>query len=352
MTLSIENLQAKRGKFSIGPVNAHLEAGEALVLMGANGAGKTTLLETIAGFFRATSGHVRLDELDVTHSAPERRRFAYLPQDLTLFPHLDVLGNVGFAARGRTPGARQNAIADLIEEFDLGPLRKFYPNQLSRGQAQRVAIARALAMNPAVLLLDEPTTNLDLAGQRSFNAHMRKLLAERQPAIIYATHNVLDSLSLANQLIILDQGKVVQAGTPTTLFREPADIQVAELLGITNLWPAEILDDPAGSLRICIEGCVFSCMQQRVPPGPLCAAIGPGEVELLPVAPHDANNCFSVTVQTTQISGQTALVDLTGGPDGLRAAIPPAQAMGLTIGQQLWARLPVERLRLIRASAR
>lgn len=352
MTLTIENLQAERGNFTIGPVNARLGAGEALVLMGANGAGKTTLLDTIAGFFRATSGRVLLDQLNVTHCAPERRRFAYLPQDLALFPHLDVLGNVGFAARHNSTAEQRREITALVEEFDLGAICKFFPQQLSRGQAQRVAIARALAMNPAVLLLDEPTTNLDLAGQRSFNAHMRRLLAERQPVVIYATHNVLDSLSLANQLIVLDRGKVVQAGTPAQLFREPADVHVAELLGITNIWPAEILDGTTGSVRIRIEGCVLSCTQQPASSGPVCAAIGPGEVELLPAAPSDTNNSFPVTVQTVQISGQAALVDLAGGPGSLRAAVPPAQAMELTIRQQLWARLPAERLRLIRAPSR
>ncbi|MGH8279680.1 MAG: ABC transporter ATP-binding protein, partial [Gammaproteobacteria bacterium] len=191
MTLTIEDLQARRGTFAIGPINARLEAGDALALMGANGAGKTTCLETVAGFFRATSGRIQLDGSDITHWVPERRRFAYLPQDLALFPHLDVAGNIGFAAKPSEPGERRNQIAALIEEFELGAIRSFYPHQLSRGQAQRVAIARALATNPTALLLDEPTTNLDPAGQRSFNSHMRKLLAERRLAVIYATHNVL-----------------------------------------------------------------------------------------------------------------------------------------------------------------
>lgn len=350
MTLTIENLQAERGRFTVGPVNARLEAGEALVLMGANGAGKTTFLETVAGFFRTTAGRIELDGSDVTDWVPERRRFAYLPQDLALFPHLDVMNNIGYAIKRQASDSRHKVIAALVEEFDLGPIRSFYPRQLSRGQAQRVAIARALAASPTALLLDEPTTNLDPAGQRSFNSHMRRLLAERRVMVIYATHNVLDSLSLASNLIILDHGKVVQAGTPDTLFREPADAQVAQLLGLTNSWPADVVNRSAGAARIRIEGHELICSRPPLSTGPVIAAIGPGEIELLPDSPSDPINCFRVTVQTLQVSGQTALVDLEGGLSNLRVAVLPRQAGELAIGQQLWVRLPPERLRLIRAS--
>lgn len=240
-------------------------------------------------------------------------------------------------------------MASLLKEFGLESIRTRYPHQLSSGQAQRVAFARALAMEPAVLLLDEPTAKLDLSGRHSVNFALRRLLTEYGLIVIYVTHDIFDRVALATHLMVLKQGKVIQAGMLTAMLDKPADAYVAEHLGIINLWPAEIVHGTSSPIRIRIGGQEFSCTRQPVPDAPVFAGIGPGEVELFTSAPRDSTNCVQVVVQTLQISGRTAWLELAGGPEGLRASIPPALGDDLEAGQILWIRLPADRLRLIPA---
>ncbi|HZX70059.1 MAG TPA: ABC transporter ATP-binding protein [Rhodanobacter sp.] len=353
MTLRVEQLQSGRSGFSLGPVTITVESGTCLALMGANGAGKTTFLETLVGFVQCTSGSVSLDGRDITHEVPERRRIAYVPQDLALFPHLDVTRNIAFAVKRGGRRQLEGRIDPLIKEFGLESVSRHYPHQLSSGQAQRVAFARALAMEPAVLLLDEPTANLDLAGQRSIHASLRRSLLERGLVVIYVTHNILDGMALTDQLAILDRGRVIQTGSPDVVFHHPVDARVAAHLGITNLWPAQITDEAPAAAGVRIGSHDFFCHAQRPAPNTsVLLGIGPGEIELYAMPPADLSNTLRVVIQALQVNGQTALLELAGGLPGLRAAVPPAQAETLVVGQALWARLPADRLRLIPAAAR
>lgn len=351
MTLRIEQLQSQRGQFSLGPIAITMEAGNCLAVMGTNGAGKTTFLETLAGFVQSASGRVLLDGHEITHQVPERRRIAYLPQDLALFPHLNVMQNVSFSVKRGKQHRRRNGVDTLVREFGLESISERYPYQLSSGQAQRVAFARALAMDPAVLLLDEPTTHLDLAGQRSLNSSLRRFLVEHGLIVIYVTHNIIDGVSLASHLIVLEHGKAIQAGTPDAVFHNPADERVAAHLGITNLWPAEILDKTSSIARVRIGEHEFACAQRSMPSAPFFAGIGPGEIEVSSSVPADRTNCLQMVVQKLQVSGRTALLELVGGPAGLRASVLPSRAGDLKVGQTLWVRLPADRLRLIPTSS-
>ncbi|MGH8116449.1 MAG: ABC transporter ATP-binding protein [Rhodanobacteraceae bacterium] len=347
VTLGIYQLRSRRGTFAVGPVTASLQAGDCLALIGVNGAGKTTLLETLAGFFPVMSGHVWLDGEDITARAPEHRRMAYLPQDLALFPHLSAIENVAFAARRRRVREWQREVDALVAEFGLEDLRARYPHQLSRGQAQRVAFARALAARPAVLLLDEPAANLDPQGQRNFHAAVSKLLIERGSTVVFATHDILDSLSFADQLIVLDQGQVVQAGPREALFDAPASVRVAELLGISNVWPADILGTLGGVVRICTGGCELQCAAAPIPQNSSCVAIGPGEIEVLPGAPTDTTNCLKAVVRSLQVGSRTASLNLAAAPGDIQATLPPWRAADVVVGETIWIRLPADRLRLL-----
>lgn len=351
MKLAVEQVRTRRGSFTVGPVSMQLAPGDCAVLMGTNGAGKTTVLETLAGFFTPTAGRVLLDGNDVTRIAPERRRFAYLPQDLALFPHLDVRQNVAYAAPHRNAARGREAVSALLEEFDLARLATHLPSQLSRGQAQRVALARALAATPALLLLDEPTASLDIPGRRSFNGHLRRLLRAHRLMAIYATHDVDDSLSLATELIVLDTGRVVQAGTPGGLFEAPANAYVAELFGITNRWRIDALHVSARAATVRIAGLELVCTRRPAPAHAAFAAIGPGEVEVLDAAPADPANVFEAVVHAMQVNGEIAIMELGCSLAGLRAAVPAWRAGEVRPGRGLWIRLPPSRLRLIPESA-
>lgn len=344
MKLVIEGLRTRRGAFVAGPVTIGLEAGDCLALMGANGAGKTTLLETLAGFHAPEAGRIRLDGEDLTRVVPERRRFAYLPQDLALFPHLTVARNVAFAARAH----EGDEVASLLDEFELTPLAALYPHQLSRGQAQRVALARALAARPRVLLLDEPTASLDLPGRRSFDAHMRRLLGRRDLIVVYATHNLLDGFAFATRLMVLERGRVAQAGAPAALLRAPADIYVAELLGITNRWPVQSVRRTVDACYARVPGAELRCVPADATPAFL--AIGPGEVGIELEVPSDDVNVIEATVDSVQLSGQAAQLGLASALGHVHAALLPQHAAGIAVGQRLWIRLPAERLRLLSGS--
>lgn len=349
MTLQVELLQSRRDQFCLGPIEISMDIGGCLAVMGANGAGKTTFLETLAGFVQATAGRVVLNGVDITHKAPERRRIAYLPQDLALFPHLNVMQNVSFPIKRRKRNLQSSAVDRLIKEFGLEFLSDRYPHQLSSGEAQRVALARALAMNPVMLLLDEPTANLDLAGQHSLNSSLQRLVVEHGLIVIYVTHNLLDGVPLTGHAIVLEHGKAIQTGTPDAMFHNPVDVRVAAHLGITNLWPAKFLGATSSTVLVQIGRHELACAQSPIPDAPVFAGIGPGEVELSSSAPADRENCLQVVVESVQVNGRTALLELTGGPAGLRASVLPVQAGNLKIGQTLWATLPAARLRLIPA---
>lgn len=348
MTLTIDSFQAYRGTFTAGPLDVRLEAGDCLVLMGTNGAGKTTLLEALAGFVAGTAGRILLDGTDVTDLSPEQRHFAYLPQDLALFPHLDVARNVGFAAPRRAGAAPRAELARLLDEFQLGGLGRRYPFQLSRGQAQRVAFARAVAAQPRVLLLDEPAASLDRSGRQSFNRHVRDLLSDRRLTIIHATHDVLDSMSLATVLVALENGRVAQAGPPMELFHHPVDAQVAALLGITNQWRTRVVRRTDEGVYVTFEAQELFCHRPADGDGTLLAVIGPGEVELLRHRPDDRANCVLVVVEAVQLSGQAALVDLDSAVGTLRAVVPPPLAEAFQPQAACWLRLPPDQLRLVR----
>ncbi len=357
MMLDIDHLQARRGEFVVGPLTTSIGQGACLALIGANGAGKTTILETLAGFVGSTAGRIVLDGEDLSGRAPEHRHFAYLPQDLALFPHLDVTGNIAYAMRRRTSSERRAEIAMLLDEFELTAIGDHYPHQLSRGQAQRVAFARALAAHPRVLLLDEPTASLDLVGRRRFEHYLRRLLVShhrgRRLAVIYATHNVSSSLSFATSAAVLDGGRVVQVGVPAQLFQHPADAYVAGLFGLTNQWEVEVTAETTTGTRIRLGSSDLVCEQASPAAARVVAAIGPGEIEVLPVAqaPATLGNRVRGTVEALQVGGQVALVDLHSAIGPIRAAVSPHQADAFLAGRECWVRLPAEKIRLVAASS-
>ena len=346
--LCIENLSVDRNGFRLGPLSLELPTGSCLVLQGANGAGKTTLLEALAGFAALESGRITLHGEDITALPPERRRIAYVPQDLALFPHLSVERNVGFGLRGRDPGRRAR-LERLLLDFDLAALRSRRPDSLSRGQRQRLALARALATEPALVLLDEPSVNLDATSRRSLHAGVCRLLEEHGLAVLYVTHDQGEAMNLAGHVAIMNAGRLLQAGPLSEVLRCPADARVAAQLGIDNLWPARMLGPSAQGLRLDVNGCALDSADTSAPEGELLAGIGAGDVELhREPLPGDAVNCLQVRVVSLEKAPQGVLLQLDG-PLRVSAWAPAWWAAQLGPDTRLWARLPPEALRLVRA---
>lgn len=207
--------------------------GQILALLGPSGCGKTTTLRLIAGFEELDSGWIEIAGQTVadhnTHIPPEKRRVGMVFQDYAIFPHLSVAENVGFGLN-RAPDRheRTEAMLDLVGLLGLGDQM---PHELSGGQQQRVALARALALEPAVLLLDEPFSNLDTALRMQVRGEVRELLKRSQATAIFVTHDQEEAMSIGDRVAVMNRGRIEQIGTPETIFHNPATRFVAEFMG-------------------------------------------------------------------------------------------------------------------------
>ena len=227
--------------FGAQPVLAGLDlevlAGSLTAILGPSGSGKTTLLRLLAGFERADRGTIAIGGVQVdgpgVHLPPERRRIGYVPQEGSLFPHLTVAGNVGF---GLPAAQRRGGKVDaLLETVGLGGFGRRYPHQLSGGQQQRVALARALAIEPAVVLLDEPFASLDAHLRASVRADVQEIFRRAGTTAVLVTHDQDEALSVADRVAALRDGRIAQCAPPEDLYCRPADPRLASFIGEANL---------------------------------------------------------------------------------------------------------------------
>ncbi|WP_118185653.1 ATP-binding cassette domain-containing protein [Paraburkholderia phosphatilytica] len=209
-----------------------------LAIIGPSGSGKSMTLRLIAGLERDHSGHLRLGDTDLGALPPERRRIGYMPQDYGLFPHMTVAQQLAFPVAADATGARY-----WVEHLGLGALTQHLPSQLSFGQRQRVALARALTQHSQLLLFDEPFSALDTPRRRRLQASLRELQREIDAVTIIVTHDPDEAALLADEILVLEHGRVLQAGLATELFARPASVRVAELLGLPNVGAGIVLDD-------------------------------------------------------------------------------------------------------------
>jgi molybdate transport system ATP-binding protein len=299
-------LDASLGKRRNGfvlDVAVRAPSGSTTVLVGESGAGKTSVLRLLAGLDRLDTGAVTIDgecwadTATGVHRPPWAREIGYVAQDYALFPHLSVSENVAFGLRAAGVPRRRTAarVMDALRRVGISDLAGRRATQLSGGQRQRVALARALVLEPRLLLLDEPLSSLDLQTRRVVRVELRQLLQTLECVTVYVTHSPVEALVFGEQVVVLDGGRVAQAGSREELLRRPRSGFVAELVG-TNLLVGRAA--PAGT-----EGTII-----RTPEGPLAieAATGPGTVYLT-VSPRDitlfrappdgsAQNVFAGTV--------------------------------------------------------
>jgi iron(III) transport system ATP-binding protein len=250
----VRDLTVHRVEKSFGPqqvlrgVDLVVPPGSFTAILGASGSGKTTLLRVVAGFERPDRGEVRLghdvvDDAGHRFVSSEHRRIGYVPQEGALFPHLSVGRNVGFGlARRRN---RRERVDELLELVGLSGYRRRYPHQLSGGQQQRVALARALAIEPEIVLLDEPFSSLDAALRASVRSDVLGVLQHAGTTSILVTHDQDEALSMADQVAVLRHGVIAQLDTPAGLYGEPGDAELAQFLGESNLLEGDVRDGVA-----------------------------------------------------------------------------------------------------------
>jgi molybdate transport system ATP-binding protein len=317
-------------------VTLQAAAGEVVAVLGPNGAGKTTALRALAGLLPLDDGHVTLDGRRVETLPPEQRRIGVVFQDYLLFPHLTATENVAFGPRCRGV-PRSVARARAVAWLDRVGLREHggkKPRQLSGGQAQRVALARALAAEPRLLLLDEPLAALDARTRLDTRAHLRGHLAGHPGATLLVTHDPLDAMMLADRLVIVEGGRVVQTGDAATITTRPRTDYVARLVGL-NLYRGTA---EAHTVRISGEFALTTASEQR---GEVFVAFPPSAVALFTERPAGSpRNTWPAEVTAIARHGDSLRVELTG-PIAAAADVTPAAAveLGLTPGSRVWATL-------------
>jgi len=236
-------VEYRRNEPVIHKFNLTVSKGEFISLLGPSGSGKTTLLRTIMGFLQPISGKILVQGKNFTNIPSYKRNFGIVFQSYALFPHLTVFENVAFGLRMRhLPSIEiKRRVGDALTMVSLEELEGRFPRQLSGGQAQRVALARALVIEPLLLLLDEPLSNLDAKLRENMRVELRKLQKELGVTTIYVTHDQLEALAFSDRIVLMNQERIEQIGTPKELFFEPINVFVADFMGLSNRFPAIIV---------------------------------------------------------------------------------------------------------------
>lgn len=355
-------LIAHRGGFQLD-ISLSISAGEVVALLGPNGSGKTTTVRILAGLLPLTGGHLRLAGTTLDEPAqrlwtrPEQRPVGVVFQDYLLFPHLSVLDNVAFGLRCR--GATRRRARELarpwLARVGLAEYAGRKPRQLSGGQAQRVALARALAINPALLLLDEPLAALDARTRLDTRAELHRHLSAHPGATLLVTHDPLDALVLADRLVIIEDGQIVQAGDAATITAQPRTDYVARLVGL-NLYRGwadghvvTLRSAGAASDRAARPFQLTTADQLH---GEVFVAFRPAAVALYPNPPEGSpRNVWASTVSSVQRHGDNLRVQLDG-PVVAAADITPAAAAQLRLvpGSRVWAAVKAAETRVYPAA--
>ncbi|HEX7740630.1 MAG TPA: ABC transporter ATP-binding protein [Marmoricola sp.] len=337
MTLDVAAV-VRRGEFVLD-VALGVAPGERLGVVGPNGSGKSTLLRAIAGLVPIGSGSIRSGSrllAEGSRAIPaEERRVALVFQDHRLFPHLTVLDNVAYGPRAA--GVRRRparaAAQEWLGRLDIADLAGRRPAQLSGGQSQRVALARALAQEPEVLLLDEPTAALDADARISVRAELGRHLAGLSIPTILVTHDPVEALVMTDRLVVLEQGRVVQTGTPAEIASRPATPYVARLMGL-NLYAGN-----AGPDGVVLSGGGRLDVADRPGTGAVLVSLRPSAITVHLARPEGAShrNVWPATVDRMEVLGDRVRLHVTGEPDALVDVTPASVAeLGLAPGVRVW----------------
>ena len=297
--------------------------GELVALLGPSGCGKTTTLRLVAGFLAPDAGEIRVGERVLSSPTvvvpPERRRMAMIFQSYALWPHMTVAQNVAYGLRfaGAPRADRERRVEAMLQAVQLGGYGARYPGELSGGQQQRVAVARALVVEPEILLLDEPLSNLDASLREEMRFEIRRLHEQFGITTLYVTHDQAEAMVISDRVAVLRDGRVVQVGAPRELFERPRTRFVAEFIGKTNLIDA-VAEGPAtvarGDLRLRVAA------DGLVPRAPAVVSIRPHQIALGPPA-------ASAAAGANVLAGRVLRASYLGDPNGTHYVVSLSYAL-------------------------
>lgn len=353
--LSLQNISRNFGPTrAVADVSLDVAQGEFFGLLGPSGCGKTTTLRMIAGLEKPDSGSIRFQNADITNLPPERRGFGMVFQNYALFPHLNVFENVAFGLRARhaSKAEMNERVRSALELVQLPGYEKRAIDELSGGQQQRVAIARAIAIEPVLLLFDEPLSNLDVSLREETRGELRELVTRLGLTAVYVTHDQEEAFALCDRISVMVGGKLMQTGKPRELYDEPSDIAVARFLGRNNLIRAMRLSssktsdgefktlDGEHTLQVPVTRDDLAPLNK-----PVVLAIRPEHVQVSSNN-QSAPNSLRGTVREIVFAGATSLVRVDAGGLLLEALV--LQPDGLRVDEKCTVILRPDKLRLLK----
>lgn len=354
--LSLKTLSKLYGAVrAVNDVSLTVEQGEFFGLLGPSGCGKTTTLRMIAGLEKPDSGSIHFENADITSLPPERRGFGMVFQNYALFPHLNVFENVAFGLRARHKnkadiGERVHSALELVQ---LPGYDKRRIDELSGGQQQRVAIARAIAIEPVLLLFDEPLSNLDVSLRESTRSELRELVKRLNLTAVYVTHDQEEAYALCDQIAVMVGGRIMQTGRPRELYDHPAEISVAQFLGRNNVIKAMRLSSSKSelaqfrtlegehTLQLPIKREDFAPLNQ-----PVLLTIRPEHVRI-GANGHLADNSITGTIKNIVFAGATSLVRVDA--QGLLLEALVLETNGLSVGTECKVTLSPDHLSILKS---
>ncbi len=357
MFLSLQNI-TKRYETTpaVADLSLVVERGEFFGLLGPSGCGKTTTLRMIAGLETPDAGAILLDGRDITRLSPERRGFGMVFQNYALFPHLNVFENVAFGLRARRKPKAEVAqkVSDALALVQLPGYERRRVDALSGGQQQRVAIARAIAIEPALLLFDEPLSNLDVTLREATRGELRELVARLGLTAVYVTHDQDEAFALCDRISVMSDGRILQTGTPRELYERPSQVEVARFLGRNNLIRAMRLSnshdtegkfktlDGGHTLRLPVQAADLSPVNKTV-----LLAIRPEHLRLAREA-DEGDNALAAIVREINFAGATTTIKLDA--NGLLLEALTFRPRDMAVGDACTVSLPAAHLTILGTS--
>ena len=352
MDIQLKDMVKRFGSLeAVSHVSLEIRDGELFTLLGPSGCGKTTILRLIGGFHKPDLGDIFFAGKRVTVIPPYERNIGMVFQNYALWPHMTILENIAYGLKlKKFPGREiSGKVAGVLDLVNLKGLETRYPGQLSGGQQQRVALARALVLNPDVLLLDEPLSNLDAKIRVQVRAEIRKLQKDLAITTIYVTHDQEEALTLSDRIAVIDHGKLQQIGAPRELYEKPENAFVADFIGINNLIPGyvESPDENRDWMRVKTEKGQVTCLNEsRLDPGDACVICVRPETASISQSEKVQRglNCIRGTVSFASYIGNTVRYDVEFHQNVMfKVDIQnPRDHRPYAIGDEVYVHFPVE----------
>jgi spermidine/putrescine ABC transporter ATP-binding subunit len=354
--LELKGITKKFGEFTaVQDMNLMVEKGEFVALLGESGCGKTTTLRMLAGFLEPTAGTIAIKEKEINDVPTHKRNIGIVFQDYALFPHMTVFDNISFGLKlqKQNDESIKENVARVLSMVKLDGLEMRFPRELSGGQQQRVAVARALIMEPDVLLLDEPLSNLDAKLREEMQVEIRSIQQSIGITTILVTHDQSEAMSLADRIVIMRAGEIQQIGTPKQVFEEPSSGFIADFMGYTNFFNGEIesIDQEAGVYTINASG---NRILSKYSGSPDCSegdsvqiSIRPENIRIRESKDIDVENTYVAGIKNISYKGSTTRV-VTENFMGADLCIDIADFSEKNIGNDIVIEMPPKNIKFFK----